>query len=97
MTADQKRLANKIDAMLIVVTATLRKVHSDAALLAKMSDTALLAPQALSLLNDMETHANDAFVGQPDPTTGNVQGGVTEIHDELQLLASIEVSRVAGN
>jgi len=61
------------------------------------SDTALLAKEALSLLNDMETNANDAFVGQPDPATGNVQGGVTEIHDELQLLATIEVSTVAGN
>ena len=97
VTADQKRLANKIDAMLIAVTTTLRKVHGDAALLAKMSDTALLAPQALSLLNDMETHANDAFVGQLDPATGSVQGGITQIHDELQLLATIEVSKVAGN
>ena len=97
VTADQKRLATKIDAMLIAVTALLWKVHADAALLAQMSDTALLAPQALALLNDMETHANDAFVGQPDPATGSVQGGVTQIHDELQLLATIEVSTVPGS
>jgi hypothetical protein len=74
VTADQKRLANKIDGMLITVTALLWKVHGDASLLAKMSDTALLTPQALSLLNDMEANANDAFVGQPDPATGSVQG-----------------------
>ncbi len=97
VTADQKGLATKIDAMLIAVTALLWKVHADAALLAQMSDTALLAPQALALLNDMETHANDAFVGQPDPATGSVQGGVTQIHDELQLLATIEVSTVPGS
>jgi hypothetical protein len=97
VTTDQKRLANKIDGMLIAVTALLWKVHADASQLAKMSDTALLSPQALSLLNDMETNANDAFVGQPDPTTGNVQGGVTQIHDELQRLATIEVSRVTGD
>ncbi len=97
VTADQKRLANKIDGMLIAVTALLWKVHDEAEQLAKMSDTALLALQALSLLNDMETNANDAFVGQPDPATGNVQGGVTEIHDELQLLATIEVNTAAGN
>jgi hypothetical protein len=96
VTADQKGLANKIDGMLITVTALLWKVHDDAAQLAKMSDTALLGQEALSLLNDMETNANDAFVGQPDPATGSVQGGVTEIHDELQLLATIEVSTVAG-
>jgi len=97
VTADQKRLATKIDAMLIAVTALLWKVHADAALLAQMSDTALLAPQALALLNDMETNANDAFVGQPDPATGSVQGGVTQIHDELQRLSTIEVSTVPGS
>ncbi len=97
VTADQKRLANKIDGMLIAVTALLWKVHGEAATLAKMSDTALLSPQALSLLNDMEANANDAFVGQPDPATGTVQGGVTEIHDELQRLSTIGVNTVVGN
>jgi hypothetical protein len=96
VTSDQKRIANKIDVMLIMVTALLWKVHDDAAQLAKMSDMALLGSQALSLLNDMETNANGAFVGQPDPATGNVQGGVTQIHDELQRLATIEVSKVTG-
>ncbi len=96
VTADQRRLATKIDTMLIAVTSLLWKVHGDATLLAKMSDTALLAPQALSLLDDMYTNANNAFVGQPDPATGSVQGGVTQIHDELQLLATIEVSTVTG-
>jgi hypothetical protein len=97
VTADQKRLANKIDAMLIAVTALLWKVHADAATLAKMSDTALLGQEALTLLNDMETNVNNAFVGQPDPATGSVQGGITEIHDELQRLSTIEVSTVPGN
>jgi hypothetical protein len=97
VTPDQKGLANKIDGMLTAVTALLWKVHGEAAQLVNMSDTALLSSQALSLLNDMESNANDAFVGQPDPATGSVHGGVTEIHDELQLLATIEVSAVAGN
>jgi hypothetical protein len=96
VTADQQRLATRIDAMLIAVTALLWKIHGDATLLAKMSDTALLAPQALSLLNDMDTHANDAFVGQPDPATSSVQGGVTQIHDELQRLATMQVRTVPG-
>ncbi len=97
VTPDQKRLTTKIDAMLTAVTALLWKVHSDATLLAQMSDTGLLAPQGLSLLNDMETNATDAFVGQPNPATGSVQGGITQIHDELQLLATIQVSTVQGN
>jgi hypothetical protein len=97
VTADQKRLAIQVDALLSSVTALLWKIRADAILLAKMSDTALLGQEALSLLNEMETNANDAFVGQPDPATGGVQGGVTQIHDELQLLATIEVSRVTGS
>jgi hypothetical protein len=97
VTTDQKGLATKIDAMLTAVTALLWKVHSDATLLAQMSDIGLLAPQALSLLNDLETNATDAFVGQPNPATGSLQGGVTQIHDELQLLATIQVSTVQGS
>ena len=83
--------------MLAVVTALLWKVHGDAAQLAKMSDTALLGQEALSLLNNMETNANDAFVGQFDSATGSMQGGVTQIHNELQLLATIEVSTGPGS
>ncbi len=97
VTADQKRLAIQIDALLSSVTSLMWKVRADATLLAKMSDTELLEQEALSLLDDMYTHANAAFVGQPNPATGNVEGGVTQIHDELQLLATIEVNRVTGS
>jgi hypothetical protein len=97
VTAEQKQLATRIDAMVIAVTALLERVRGDATRLANMSDTALLSKEALSQLDDMETHANEAFVGQPDPATGTVQGGVTQIHDELQLLATIEVSAVPGS
>lgn len=95
VTAEQKQLATRIDVMVIAVTTLLEKVHGDATRLANMSDTALLSKEALSLLDDMETNANEAFVGQPDPATGSLQGGVTQIHDELQLLATIEVNSVA--
>ncbi len=97
VTAKQKQLANRIDAMMIAVTALLEKVHSDAIQLANMGDTKLLSKEALSLLDDMETNTNEAFVGQPDPATGTMQGGVTQIHDELQLLAMIEVSTVPAS
>jgi hypothetical protein len=96
VTAEQKQLATRIDAMVIAVTALLERVRGDATRLANMSDTALLSQEALSLLDDMETHANEAFVGQPDSATGSVQGGVTQIHNELQLLATIGVSPVSG-
>jgi hypothetical protein len=45
----------------------------------------------------MEANANDAFAGQPDAATANVQRGIREIHDELQLIATIGVSTRAGN
>jgi hypothetical protein len=97
VTAAQKQLAIKLDALLHAATLLMQRVHEDAVQLAKMSDAALLTPQALSLLNDMDTNASAAFAGQFDPTTGSVQGGITEIHGELQLLASMEVSAGAGN
>ena len=97
VTAAQKQLAIKLDAMLHAATLLMQRVHADAVQLAKMSDAALLAPQALSLLNDMDTNTNAAFAGQFNPATGEVQGGITEIQGEIQLLASVEVSTVAGN
>ena len=90
VTPEQKRFAIQIDAAINTVTSLMQKVHQDAVQLAAMSDAALQQPDALSLLNDMMTNANKAYVGQFNPETGRIGGGIVWIHDQLQGLATIE-------
>jgi hypothetical protein len=47
---------------------------------------------ASSILNDLFTQANYAFVGQFDPSTNTVKEGVVQIHYNIQGLATFEVS-----
>ena len=93
-TAEQKHLAIQIDAAISKVEALLEQVHQDAKKLVMMTDTQLQQPSTLSLLDDMVKHAQDAFIGQFDPTTGEIQNGVTQIHYAIQRLATIEVAIV---
>ncbi len=78
----------------LIVASLMQNIHKDAIQLVKLNDDQLLQPQALSLLDDMATNANSAHAGQPNVTTGEVQGGVIWIYEQLQTLAFIEVSAV---
>lgn len=90
----QKSLAIQIGTAINKVQALLQQVRSDAKKLVMMDDTQLSQPSALSLLDDMVKHAQDAFVGQFDPTTGEIQDGVTQIHYAIQRLATLDVTIV---
>jgi hypothetical protein len=47
---------------------------------------------ALSLLNDMVVQASNAYSGNADPATNQPQPGVVWIHQQLQSIATINVS-----
>ena len=68
------------------------QVRQDGQQLLKMSVTQLHQPQTLSLLNDMIQNANAAYVGQPDPNTGEMYQGVTWIHDKIQALTTLDIT-----
>ena len=91
-TAEQKHLAVQIDTALSKVRALLEKMRQDAKQLVFMTDAQLLQPKAFTLLDDMVKQAQDAFVGQLDPTTGEIQNGITQIHYAIQRLATLEVT-----
>lgn len=79
------------------VQSWLEKLRADAKQIVAMTDTQLGQPEAFSLLNDMVDQANNAYVGQIDPTTGAVREGVTWIHEHLQSLATFTVTQyIAG-
>ena len=86
----KKNVAAIIDA-LSNVRLNFTKVRQDAQQLLKMSDAQLRQPQTLSLLNDMIANTNAAYIGQPDPNTGEMYQGVTWIHSQIQSLATLDI------
>lgn len=70
----------------------LKQVHAYAQSLIKMSPAQLLAPTTLSSLDSLTTLTRYAFIGQIDPNTNTVLGGVVQIHYNIQRLATFDIS-----
>jgi eukaryotic-like serine/threonine-protein kinase len=96
-TASQHALAIQINQAINNVQGWLDAVHADASKLIHMSSTQLLQPDALTILNDLFTQANNAFVGQIDPNTNNVKDGVVQIHYNIQSLATFDITPCTMN
>ncbi len=75
------------------VKTELEQVHQDAKKLVGMSDQQLATSTATSPLDNLVTHANNAYVGQSNSDTGTQTGGVIGISDEIGSLASVDVVR----
>lgn len=75
----------------------LSQVRSAAQQIMKMTDQQLRQPQTLTLINDMIDNANRAYAGQIDPTTGQMREGVTWVHDNMQSLAIMSISRFSAS
>jgi hypothetical protein len=67
-------------------------MRDDAKQLANMPDAQLLSQNSLSILNDLENYATYASNGKYDPNTNQTTGGVVRIHDNIQRLASFDVT-----
>jgi hypothetical protein len=93
-TLTQQQLATHINDVLTQIESLLKKVRSDAVQLVNMSNDQLKQQEALTLLNDMQTNATNAYVGQANPTTGAVQAGEVYVHAQLQSLATIPIMTV---
>jgi len=91
-TTKQKQLAIQIDTALSQVQALLGQIRQDAKQLVMMTDAQLLQPSTLSLLDAMVKQAQDMFVGQFDPSTGEIANGITQIHYAIQRLATLDVT-----
>ncbi len=92
VTPDQRTLAIRITQAINNVRGWLEAVHADAVQLEKMDNSQMSRPAALSILNDMLTQANRAFLGQFDPNTSTVKEGVAQIHNNIQKLATFDVT-----
>src|SRR6266496_455692 len=92
VTPAQRTLAIRITQAINNVQGWLEAVHTDAVTLEKMNNSQLSQPAALSILNDLFTQANHAFFGQFDPNTNTVKEGVVQIHNNIQRLATFDVT-----
>jgi hypothetical protein len=88
-TQEQHQLANQIENALNQVVSDLEQVRQDAKQLISLNGTQLVTPQALSLLNDMATMAEDASEGSINPEQPQV--GAVGIYYDIQRMATFEV------
>jgi serine/threonine protein kinase len=91
-TREQHQLAIEINGGIDGVRNSFTQVYADAKQLVRFTDAQLLQPSALTLLDDMTVQAQYAYTGRPNPSTGIAQGGVLWIYDNLQRLATFDVT-----
>jgi serine/threonine protein kinase len=92
VTPEQRTLAIRITQAIDNVQGWLETVHTDAVKLEKMDNGQMSQAAALSILNDLFTQADHAFLGQFDPNTSAVKEGVAQIHNNIQKLATFDVT-----
>ncbi len=93
---DQRTLSIEINTRLDEEKGLFEQMQRDAKQLLEMSDAQLLEAQALALLDDLATQAQNAYSGQLDPSTGQSEGGALWIYGNLQRLAAFDVRQYAG-
>lgn len=96
VSTDQQAIANRLITAIDNVEGWLKVVHADAEKLLQMSTNQLGQPAGLALLDDMFTQANNAFIGQIDPTTLQVKEGVAQIHYNIERLATFDIRPYNG-
>ncbi len=92
ISKESHALAAQIDQESNNVQSRLEQVRKDAKKLLTMTPAQLLSRPTLSILDDMETAARYAFIGQIDPNTNQVQGGTVQIHDNMPRLATYDIA-----
>lgn len=89
-SAAKKELAIQIKQWIDGVNLWLRTVRDDVLKLYAMPDAQLFSNQGRSLLDEIATLANYAFVGKVDPHD-QVTPGVVQIHYDIQRLATFDI------
>jgi len=93
--AQATALATQLNKAVADLKTALERVRQDAVQLVNMSDAQLQQPAALALAGDMALQARYAYAGQTDPVTGSSQEGVIWIYNNIQRLATFDVTPYA--
>jgi serine/threonine protein kinase len=94
-SAGTQALALQINGAINAVKARLLQARQDAEQVLHLSDDQLVQLAGLDLLSDLQVQARDAYAGQTDQTTGNVQEGVVWIYENVERLATFDVTPYA--
>jgi eukaryotic-like serine/threonine-protein kinase len=89
---DLNTLTAQVSTAVSNVKKSLAQMHQDALQLVHMSNQQLAQPSALALASDMALQARYAYAGQTDPITGNAQQGAIWVYNNVQRLATFEVT-----
>jgi len=92
VTPEKRLLAAQIDQDINNMQNWLAQVHKDAKQLINTPLGQYNSPASRSILDDMATNALYAFIGRPDPSTGQVLGGMIQVHYTIQDLATYDIS-----
>jgi eukaryotic-like serine/threonine-protein kinase len=92
VSEEKHKLAAQINQGIKNIQAWLGQVHQDAKQLVGWTDQQLATQNALSVLDDLVANALYAFIGRPDPSTGQIQEGVVQVHYNIQGLVTYDVS-----
>lgn len=88
---DQANLAKQIGTELNTVNALLTQLHSDALQLVAMTDVQLTQQNGLGLRTELDALATHVLSGGTNANTGVQDPGVTQISDQIQQLAILDV------
>jgi eukaryotic-like serine/threonine-protein kinase len=89
-SAAQRALAIQINQEIDVVNLWMRSIKADVLQLYAMNDAQLTGQEGRTLLDEVATLANDAFVGKFN-SNAQVTAGVVQIHYAIQRLATFDV------
>ncbi len=89
---EKRTLAAQIDQEIINVRNWLEQVHKYAVQLVNLPTPQLLTQNVLLTLDYIATQARYAYIGQINADTDQVQGGVVQIHDNIQHLATYDIA-----
>ena len=90
-TQYQRNLATQINNSLTNVKGWLGQARHDAVQIARMNDTQLTQSSTLTLINDIVTQATNAYTGYTNPATNQLEDGVTQLYQQVQQLATLQV------
>jgi serine/threonine protein kinase len=91
-TPDHSALATQLNRAVSDLKTVLEQVRQDAEKLVHLSDEQLQQSAAFALIGDMALEARYAYAGQSDPVTGISQEGALWIYNNVQRLATFDVT-----
>ena len=91
-TSNQRALALQINTAINNVKTWLVQVRQDAEQLLHMQNAQLTQLSGLAILGDLEAQARYAYAGRTDPASGQMQQGAAWIYDNVERLATFDVT-----